>query len=51
MGGRKQVEYLLSVLYTVIDASCILIFLDTFAPRRLVGIKHHLIAATYTLFL
>lgn len=44
-------EYLLSALYTAIDASCILIFLDTFAPRRLVGIKHHLIAATYTLFL
>lgn len=44
-------EYLLSALYTVIDAACVLTFLDAFASRRFVGLKYYLTAAAYTLLL
>lgn len=44
-------EYLLSALYTVIDAACVLIFLDAFTSRLFIGFKYYLMAAVYTLSL
>ena len=44
-------EYLLSALYTVIDAVCVLIFLDAFTSRLFIGFKYYLMAAVYTLSL
>lgn len=47
MGGRKQMEYFLSLIYTIIDVGCILIFLDAFSDRRFNGVKYWKLACLY----
>lgn len=41
-------EYFLSVIYTIIDVGCILIFFDAFSDRRFSGLKYWGLACLYT---
>lgn len=41
-------EYFLSLIYTIIDVGCILIFLDAFSDRRFGGTKYWTLACLYT---
>lgn len=41
-------EYFLSVIYTIIDVGCILIFFDAFSDRRFAGLKYWGLACLYT---
>ena len=43
-------EYLISSFYTIIDCSCALIFLSTFATQRFIGIKFNIIVGLYIVF-
>ena len=40
-------EYLLSIIYSITDAICVLIFLSAFASFRFDDIKQHLISRVY----
>lgn len=42
-------EYLLSIIYSITDAICVLIFLSAFASFRFDDIKQHLISSLYIL--
>ena len=42
-------EYLLSIIYSITDAICVLIFLSAFASFRFDDIKQHLISSLYML--
>lgn len=41
-------EYFMSVIYTIIDVGCILIFFDAFSDRRFSGLKYWGLACLYT---
>lgn len=40
-------EYILTLVYTLIDSACVLIFFEAFASRRYTGIKHYSLAVLY----